>query len=31
MKNGKVHSEEWITAVRDYWWNKDYLELILVN
>ncbi len=29
MKNGKVHSEEWITDARDYWWNKDYLELIL--
>lgn len=29
MKNGEIHSEEWITDARDYWWNVDYLELIL--
>lgn len=29
MKNGEVHSEEWITDARDYWWNQDYLDLIL--
>lgn len=29
MKNGEVHSEEWITDARDYWWNRDYLDLIL--
>ena len=29
MKNGEVHSEEWITDARDYWWNEDYLDLIL--
>ena len=29
MKNGEIHSEEWITNARDYWWNQDYLELIL--
>jgi len=29
MKNGEVHSEEWINDAREYWWNKDYLELIL--
>lgn len=29
MKNGEVHSEEWITDAREYWWNDDYLDLIL--
>ncbi len=29
MKNGELHSEEWITDARDYWWNIDYLDLIL--
>ncbi len=29
MKNGKVHSEEWINDARQYWWNEDYIELIL--
>ena len=29
MKNGEVHSEEWITDARQYWWNNDYLDLIL--
>lgn len=29
MKNGDIHSEEWITDAREYWWNEDYLELIL--
>ena len=29
MKNGEIHSEEWLTDARDYWWNQDYLDLIL--
>lgn len=29
MKNGKIHSEEWINDARKYWWNDDYLDLIL--
>lgn len=29
MKNGEVHSEEWITDAREYWWNQDYLDLLL--
>lgn len=29
MKNGKVHSEEWINDARQYWWNEDYIDLIL--
>lgn len=29
MKNGEIHSEEWITDAREYWWNEDYLDLIL--
>lgn len=29
MKNGEIHSEEWITDAREYWWNQDYLDLIL--
>lgn len=29
MKNGEIHSEEWITEDRDYWWNEDYIELLL--
>lgn len=29
MKNGDVHSEEWINEDRDYWWNEDYIELLL--
>lgn len=29
MKNGEVHSTEWITEERDYWWNDDYIELLL--
>ena len=29
MKNSEIHSEEWITDAREYWWNEDYLKLIL--
>lgn len=29
MKNGEVHSEEWITDAREYWWNNDYIDLLL--
>lgn len=29
MKNGKVHSEEWINDARQYWWNEDYIDLII--
>lgn len=29
MKNGDIHSEEWINEDRDYWWNEDYIELLL--
>lgn len=29
MKNGKIHSEEWLNDARQYWWNEDYINLIL--
>lgn len=29
MKNNEIHSEEWFTDTREYWWNDDYLELLI--
>ena len=29
MKNGEVHSEEWMTDAREFWWNNDYINLLI--